>query len=71
MIAPILLGLKLWRRATGKGAVASLIVGGVTTLACLPLIPRQAFLPGLVLGILAFFVVSLLTAHGPNEDLRM
>ena len=71
MIAPILLGIKFWKRATGKGALVGLITGGATTIICIPIIPHQAFLPGLVLGTLAFVVVSLLTSHSVMEDLNM
>lgn len=71
MLAPALLGLTLWRRATSAGAFTSLLIGGLVTVAFLPIMPKQAFVPGLVLSILAFFVVSKFTKHKPEEDLGM
>jgi len=71
MIAPVLLGLTIWKRATSKGAVVALVLGGITTIACLPIMPAQAFVPGLALSVISFFVVSGLTRHSANEDLGM
>ena len=71
MIAPVLLGITLWRRATKAGAISALAVGGLLTVALLPIMPRTAFLPGLVISIILFFVVSLLTKHSAEENLNM
>ena len=71
ILAPALLGLTLWRRATSVGALTSLLVGGLVTVAFLPIMPKQAFVPGLGLSILAFFIISKLTRHRPEEDLEM
>ncbi|HUW11921.1 MAG TPA: sodium:solute symporter family protein [Anaerolineae bacterium] len=71
MLTPALVGVVLWRRATGAGAFVSLVLGGITTVAFLPLMPKQAFVPGIILSIIAFAVVSKLTRHAATEDLNM
>ena len=71
MLTPALAGVTLWRRGTSAGAFASLLLGGLTTLAFLPIMPKQAFAPGLALSVLAFVIVSRLTRHAPAEDLGM
>lgn len=60
---PILGGL-LWKRATGAGAVASMVVGAAAVLVAMGIFGVLANEPiyyGLVLSAVTFVVVSLLT----------
>jgi len=66
-----LIGVTWWKGATSKGAVASLIGGGLGTISCLNIMPQQAFIPGLLLSCILFFSVSLFTKHSPHEDLTL
>lgn len=65
---PALIGIVYWRRATLAGATSSIIAGGVVTVISLPIIPRQAFLPGLVVTTLTFIIVSMCTKHSASES---
>jgi SSS family solute:Na+ symporter len=71
MIGPVLIGVSIWRRATKTGAFWALISGGIVTIGLLPVMPQQAFLPGLAIGTLLFFGLSLLTSHSESENLTM
>lgn len=71
VLFPSLIGIAYWKRATLAGATSSIIGGGLVTLGFLPVIPRQAFLPGLVVTVLSFVVVSLCTSHAECEHLDL
>ncbi|WP_099361547.1 sodium:solute symporter family protein [Fredinandcohnia onubensis] len=72
-LVPAAFGALLWRRGTKIGAVASIIVGEATlvinTLFSIPL-PFGAATAGLILGLITFFVVSMVTkdAHQAEKD---
>lgn len=59
VLFPALLCAILWKRATLLGASLSIALGGLTTIVFIPFMPTQAFLPGLVVSILALIVGSL------------
>ena len=73
-LTPVILAAFFWRRATAKGAVASIAAGTVVTVgwdALTPHLPavvaaRDAILPALLASLLCLFVVSLATKP-PNE----
>jgi SSS family solute:Na+ symporter/sodium/proline symporter len=73
-LTPVILAAFFWRRATAKGAVASIAAGTVVTVGWDSLGPhlpavvaaRDAILPALVASLLSLVVVSLLT-KAPNE----
>jgi SSS family solute:Na+ symporter/sodium/proline symporter len=73
-LTPVILAAFFWRRATAKGAVASIAAGTVVTVGWDSLGPhlpaviaaRDAILPALVASVLSLVVVSLLT-KAPNE----
>ncbi len=73
-LTPVILAAFFWRRATAKGAVASIAAGTVVTVGWEWLTPhlpavvaaRDAILPALVASLLGLVVVSLLT-KAPNE----
>jgi len=67
VIGPALLGVRLWSRATAKGAVVSIISGAIAAGIFLFISPREAFLPGLLVSILSFIIVSLSTMHSLSE----
>jgi SSS family solute:Na+ symporter/sodium/proline symporter len=74
-LTPVILAAFFWRRATAKGAVASIAAGTVVTVGWDLLTPhlpaviaaRDAILPALVASLLCLVVVSLLT-KSPNEE---
>ena len=67
VLAPSLYGVAFWQRATQQGSSWSLALGSITTIVFLFVIPRQAFLPGLIIALLSFIVVSLMTKHSAKE----
>jgi SSS family solute:Na+ symporter len=77
-LTPVILAAFFWRRATAKGAVASIAAGTVVTVGWdlvakhLPkvLAERDAILPALVASLLCLFVVSLATKAPSEEQLR-
>jgi SSS family solute:Na+ symporter len=77
-LTPVILAAFFWRRATAKGAVASIAAGTVVTVGWDTLTPhlpaviaaRDAILPALVASLLCLFIVSLLTERPTEEHLR-
>jgi SSS family solute:Na+ symporter/sodium/proline symporter len=73
-LTPVILAAFFWRRATAKGAVASIAAGTVVTVGWDSLGPhlpavvaaRDAILPALLASVVSLVVVSLLT-KSPNE----
>lgn len=61
ILFPSLLCVAIWKRATNLGAILSIILGALCTIVLIPKMPTQAFLPGLVISILALIIGSLLT----------
>jgi SSS family solute:Na+ symporter len=61
VLAAPLVGGVVWRKASASGAFWSIASGFIVTLVCLSVMPTQAFLPGLVVSILVFIIVSKLT----------
>jgi len=55
IFAPALLGGLLWKRVNEKAAFWSIIFGFFFTLIALPFIPDQAFVPGVLASLIAFF----------------
>lgn len=72
LLVPILGGL-LWRRATGQGALAAIVVGTVATLGTMAafgdIYANEPIYAGLGLGAIVFVAVSLLTRPTPPEVL--
>jgi SSS family solute:Na+ symporter/sodium/proline symporter len=77
-LTPVILAAFFWRRATAKGAVASIAAGTVVTVGwdwLTPHLPaaiaaRDAIFPALVASLLCLFAVSLLTERPSEEHLR-
>jgi len=77
-LTPVILAAFFWRRATAKGAVASIAAGTVVTVGWDSLTPhlpavvaaRDAILPALVASLVCLFAVSLLTKKPTEEHLR-
>jgi solute:Na+ symporter, SSS family len=71
-ITPALIASFFWRRATGKGAVASIVSGTLVTLLWHWLGPASvdAVLPAIAVSILALILVSLLDSPPPNEKVE-
>lgn len=60
---PVVLMSLFWRRMTGTGALAGMLVGALTVIAWKPLTGSSLYeiIPGFILGMIAIYVVSLLT----------
>jgi SSS family solute:Na+ symporter len=77
-LTPVILAAFFWRRATAKGAVASIAAGTVVTVGwdlVTPLLPkvlaeRDAILPALVASLICLVVVSLATKPPTEAHLR-
>jgi len=73
----VILAAFFWKRATAKGAVASIAAGTVVTVGWDSLTPhlpavigaRDAILPALIASLLCLFVVSLTTKAPSAEQL--
>jgi len=76
-LTPVILAAFFWKRATAKGAVASIAAGTVVTVCweyMTPHLPaaigaRDAILPALVASLIGLFAVSLLTKKPSAEQL--
>jgi len=76
-LTPVILAAFFWKRATAKGAVASIAAGTVVTVGWDYLTPhlptaigaRDAILPALVASLICLFTVSLLTKKPSAEQL--
>jgi len=76
-LTPVILAAFFWKRATAKGAVASIAAGTVVTVCweyMTPHLPavvaaRDAILPALVASLICLFAVSLLTKKPSAEQL--
>jgi len=76
-LTPVILAAFFWKRATAKGAVASIAAGTVITVAWDSLTPhlppaigaRDAILPALVASLICLFVVSLATKPPSEQQL--
>jgi SSS family solute:Na+ symporter/sodium/proline symporter len=77
-LTPVILAAFFWRRATAKGAVASIAAGTVVTVGWDTLTPhlpaviaaRDAILPALLASLLCLFIVSLATRPPSEAQLR-
>jgi solute:Na+ symporter, SSS family len=70
LFVPIL-GALFWRRATGPGALASMLAGGVVVVALMViqgLFANSAIYVGLLTSLVVFVVVSLLTPRASDDD---
>lgn len=72
LLVPILGGL-LWRRATGQGALAAVVVGTIATLGTMAYVgdifANEPIYAGLALSAIVFVAVSLLTPRTPEHIL--
>ena len=66
----ILVGL-FWKRMNWQGALAGILVGGITTFVwyylVTPIFPLYEMVPGVILSLLAIFVVTKLTSEPDKE----
>jgi SSS family solute:Na+ symporter/sodium/proline symporter len=77
-LTPVILAAFFWRRATAKGAVASIAAGTVVTVGWDSLTPhlsavigaRDAILPALIASLLCLVIVSLATKAPSESQLR-
>ncbi|MGH3144522.1 MAG: sodium:solute symporter, partial [Rubrobacter sp.] len=66
------IGALFWRRATGAGALAAILVGSLTVVALMirnGLLANSPIYGGLLASLVAFVVVSLLTPRTPRETM--
>ncbi|MBT8077202.1 MAG: hypothetical protein KJO31_01440, partial [Gammaproteobacteria bacterium] len=69
-----MLGLLFWRRTTARGAFWSMLAGGGSALMWVALGEPWGFsasYAGWVVGLPTLVIVSLTTAHSPDEDIDM
>jgi SSS family solute:Na+ symporter/sodium/proline symporter len=77
-LTPVILAAFFWRRATAKGAVASIAAGTVVTVGWDSLTPhlpavigaRDAILPALIASLLCLVIVSLATKPPSESQLQ-
>lgn len=67
VLIPSVLGGFFWKRATSKAAAVSVGAGAIVTWGLLPFLPQMAFMPGFLVSLLSFIIVSFLTSHTRSE----
>ncbi len=67
--APCLVGGILWKRGTGKGALAGVISGTLVLIVCFILGIENALIPALIINLLLYIIVSLATRR-PSEEVE-
>ena len=69
-----MLGLLFWKRTTAVGAFWSILLGGSSAIIWGPVLKEPAGIPNSYIGwavsFLALVIISLLTQHSPDEDLK-
>ena len=66
-MVPSLLAGMFWKRTTEKAAFFSILLGFLVLLAFLPVNPKIAWAPSLIVSALTILVVSKLTKHSKSE----
>jgi SSS family solute:Na+ symporter len=69
-----MLGLLFWQRTTANGAFFSMLAGGTSAVVWAALGEPYGFAAsyaGWVVGLPVLVIVSLLTEHGPEENLEL
>jgi len=69
VLLPAVLGGFYWQKATARGALWSIVGGSVAYAAALPFSATNAFIPGFLVSVGVFVVVSLATSHSPTETI--
>lgn len=64
---PAVLGGFFWKRATTKAATFSILFSFLTIIALLIPLGQMAFVPGFMVSLVLFIVLSFLTSHAPTE----
>ncbi|HWR82089.1 MAG TPA: sodium:solute symporter family protein [Candidatus Deferrimicrobium sp.] len=71
VLVPAIVGGFFWERGTARGAASSVVIGTGVIVAFLAVSPTTAFVPGFAASLLTYILVSLMTAHGKEEDLAI
>ncbi|MBI2580651.1 sodium:solute symporter family protein [Candidatus Woesearchaeota archaeon] len=71
IFSPAMLGGFFWKRATAKAAVLSIAAGFTTTLALIPSLKEQAFVPATAISTIIFIAASYLTKHSATENIEL
>lgn len=61
VFSPAVIGGFIWKEATAKGSFWSILIGVLATFALLPVMPKTSFLPGTLLSLILFILVSKIT----------
>ena len=69
--APAIIGGFIWKRATAKAAMFSIIIGLVAAFSAIPFLKEKAVVPAIVTSIIAFVVVSVITKHSGAENVEL
>ncbi len=64
---PAILGGFFWKRATSTASFFSILLGFLSALIFLPKMPTTAFVPGFVISLIVFIVVSFFSKHSESE----
>lgn len=62
---------RFWKRATAKAAMLSIIAGFLATLALIPVLKEQAFVPAVIISTAVFAAASYLTKHSATENIDL
>lgn len=71
ILLPATIGGLFWKRATSKAACWSILSGFLTIIILMWIIPKIAFIPGILISIIVFFILSFITKHNPEENINL
>ncbi len=69
--APAIIGGFIWKRATAKAAMSSILIGLVAAFSTIPFLKEKAVVPAILTSIIVFVVVSLITKHSAAENVEL
>lgn len=64
---PAIFGGFFWKRATATASFYSILLGFICALFLLPKMPTTAFVPGFLVSLIMFVVLSFFTSHSKSE----
>lgn len=71
ILVPPIIGGFFWKKATSKGAMYSILFGGLTLIIFFFIKPETAFVPGFFVSMLTFVFVSIISSHGKEENINI
>ena len=71
VLAPSIIAGFVWKRANAKASFWSILIGFLVTVALLPFLPKLAFIPGFLVSLIVFVVLSYTGEHAMTEKVAL